>query len=182
MLRTLLLLLLSLVSSAAAGEGDVNTQTAEEMLTSTLDKFQVMRASDQNSADDDWLLRNLTGESKEEYVLFLLELRKARDTAKSERMAAFSTFNQNVFEWQRFSTKIIFWMVILLVALGVFFSTVQFYKSYQIVSRSETELSISDKGFTIRTSVLGLVILGLSLIFCYLYIAFVYPITVHALY
>jgi hypothetical protein len=124
--------------------------------------------------------------TKEQY---LLEVQKYH---------AFNTFlydyNQDVFRWQFLSSKIIFFIVILLVLSGVYFSGVQFHISLRAgrvkegmkkgeeanVDSTEkadvTALEASLKGIKVSSSILGVVILVISFLFFYLYLAYVFPI------
>jgi hypothetical protein len=91
---------------------------------------------------------------------------------------------KEVFAWQLFSTKLIFWSVLFLVFSGICFSGIQFYKS---ISRewpegtaspeSVTEFEASAKGIKVTSPVLGVIILVISLAFFYLYLVYVYPIS-----
>jgi hypothetical protein len=87
---------------------------------------------------------------------------------------------QRSYEWQLQSSKIIFVVVLLLVGLGIYFAWVQFHVDIvrgtppaQIVS----EITAGKEGLRVSSPVLGVIILVLSLLFFYLYLAFVYPIT-----
>jgi hypothetical protein len=87
----------------------------------------------------------------------------------------------NSIEWQQFSTRVIFWTVLTLVALGMYFSWVQFRSAMKFAKRGvpeglggEAEIQVS--GLKVSSPVLGVIILALSLGFFYLYLAFVYPI------
>jgi len=93
---------------------------------------------------------------------------------------------QNVFEWQLFSSKVIFIVVILLVFAGIYFSGVQFHKSLiEPISKNSsetnasitTQLEASFQSIKINSPVLGVIILIISLLFFYLYLVYVYPIT-----
>lgn len=91
--------------------------------------------------------------------------------------------NRSAFEWQGFSTRVIFYVVILLVFVGVLFSGVQFFKGYRergqdktSAAEYQTELEISTKGIKVSSPVLGVIILVISLAFFYLYLVHVYPI------
>lgn len=92
--------------------------------------------------------------------------------------------NRIVFEWQLYSSRVIFWVVLSLVAIGIFFSGVQFYKALrapQPNTKSErlselTELEISARGLKVSSPVLGVIILVISLAFLYLFLVHVYPI------
>jgi hypothetical protein len=98
---------------------------------------------------------------------------------------------QRVFEWQLFSSKVIFWTVILIVICGLAFSALQFYASFKTTAAGsnnastpidetpgsrQTEIEISPKSLKVRTSVMGIIILTIALSFFYLYLKFVYPV------
>lgn len=98
----------------------------------------------------------------------------------------------DTFQWQQQSGKIIFWVVILIVFIALLFAAIQFRISMtqsKIAQLKEginkpgagtgeevhtVELSL--KGVKVNSSVLGVVILVISLAFLYLYLVFVYPI------
>jgi hypothetical protein len=101
---------------------------------------------------------------------------------------------REVFRWQFYSSKIIFYVVIFLVLSGVYFSGIQFHRPLSrrrpngfaeqnemtkavSVERSEvTEVVASVKGIKVSSPILGVIILVISLLFFYLYLVFVYPI------
>ncbi len=80
-----------------------------------------------------------------------------------------------VFEWRHFSTRAIFFVVIAIVLIGLYFSWIQFKAEGH--SSTPSTLEASGKGIKVTSSVLGVVILALSLIFFYLYLVYVYPIS-----
>ena len=94
-----------------------------------------------------------------------------------------------VFAWQHLSTRVIFFVVLGLVAVGIYFAWAQFQRGLSqpmtqtkqatevtAVTPSAHELEISPKGIRVSSPVLGVVILALSLAFFYLYLVYVYPI------
>lgn len=88
-----------------------------------------------------------------------------------------------VFEWQSLSTKVIFFVVLLLVLAGIYFAAIQFHAGLrrrrdqpEPASAEETELSLSLREVKVRSPVLGVIILTISLAFFYLYLVHVYPI------
>jgi hypothetical protein len=99
-------------------------------------------------------------------------------------------YRSSVFDWQLLSSRIIFFVVLFLVACGIYFAWVQFRAALGALRRSPakdgapadrpsplaTQFEVSAKGIVINSSVLGVVILGLSLAFFYLYLVYVYPI------
>ncbi len=85
-----------------------------------------------------------------------------------------------VFKWQLFSARLIFFIVLGLVASGIVFAAIQFRQGMQGENAADANLStqveISDKGIKISSPVIGVIILTLSLAFFYLYLLYVYPI------
>lgn len=87
-----------------------------------------------------------------------------------------------VFAWQSLSTIIIFIVVLLLVFCGIGFAAIQFRAG--LLRRGgdgpapaeETEISLSLSEVKVRSPVLGVIILTISLAFFYLYLVHVYPI------
>ncbi len=88
-----------------------------------------------------------------------------------------------VFAWQFNSGRIIFVVVLMLVAIGIYFAWVQF-KLDTGVDKQDTRkgegkehtVELSTSGIKVSSPVLGVIILVLSLAFFYLYLVFVYPI------
>jgi hypothetical protein len=81
-----------------------------------------------------------------------------------------------VFAWQFFSSKIIFWVVLLIVAAGILFSAIQFFRPAASQKSEVTEMEASLQGVKVSSPILGVVILTLSIAFFYLYLVYVYPI------
>ena len=90
-------------------------------------------------------------------------------TALRQRTAAFA--------WQAFASKIIFWLVVILVLSGIAFSGIQFWFGLRRGTAADTgEVNVSLEGVKVRSQFLGVVTLALSLAFFYLYLRTVYPI------
>lgn len=91
---------------------------------------------------------------------------------------------ENVFLWQRKSSIYIFWIVVAVVISGLVFSGIQFYLSYASSNKTnkeenlenKTELEISAQGVKLSSSIIGIIILVISLAFFYMYLIYVYPI------
>ncbi len=81
---------------------------------------------------------------------------------------------QQVLEWQHLSTKIILFIVLTLVSMGLYFAWLQFQAGG--AGQTSTEIEISTARLKISSPVLGVIILALSLAFFYLYLVYVYPI------
>ena len=89
---------------------------------------------------------------------------------------------QRDFSWQHVSTVVIFIVVLLLVFSGIYFAYVQFHAGLKAKAvnpaapEEKSDIEISTKGLRVSSSVLGVIILGISLAFFYLYLIYVYPI------
>ena len=101
---------------------------------------------------------------------------------------------RRVFAWQLASSKVIFVLVVLLVLAGVYFSGVQFHitlRAWKLTAERQAqgkpatgpapdalggEIDASLEGLKVRSPVLGVIILSLSFLFFYLYLAYVHPI------
>ena len=101
-------------------------------------------------------------------------------------------YAQTVFDWQYKSSIVIFMMVILLVLTGLVFAGIQFtiaMKAHPTSAGKKKEATATDQapamattleasahGVKITSSVIGLLILVVSIGFFYLYLVYVYPI------
>ncbi|CTQ50846.1 hypothetical protein [Jannaschia donghaensis] len=83
----------------------------------------------------------------------------------------------DVFKWQYLSSQAIFAVVIAVVAVGLYFSWMQFHASNLGRDLGRSDIEASEKGVKISSPVLGVIILALSLGFFYLYLVHVYPIS-----
>ena len=97
-----------------------------------------------------------------------------------------------LYDWQLASSRVTFVIVILLVLIGIFFSWLQFRLSLrprppiihnlgtdappaEAAAVVVTEISAGREGIKVSSPVLGVIILVISLLFFYLYLAYVYP-------
>ena len=90
-------------------------------------------------------------------------------------------YRSRVFEWQLFSSRVIFATVIMLVGSGVVFAAIQFRAGMKRTRSAEpdaaTEIDLSAGSVKVSSPVLGVIILVISLGFFYLYLVYVYPIS-----
>lgn len=112
---------------------------------------------------------------------------------------------KKVFEWNLQSSRIAFWVVVFLVMMGILFAGIQFYIALKEMAYAKrgvpssetgeapskaqdattptaafeslkTQLEAGKDGIKLSSPVLGVIILVISLLFFYLYLAYVYPI------
>ena len=101
---------------------------------------------------------------------------KVQEAADANAIAAYRQRTE-AFAWQAFASKIIFWVVVVLVVSGIAFSGIQFWFGLRRGTTAESEeLDLSVEGVKVRSQFLGVVTLALSLAFFYLYLKTVYPI------
>jgi hypothetical protein len=101
-------------------------------------------------------------------------------------------FKRRTYENQLVQTRIIFAVVLVLVAAGLFFSWIQFQHSFHIRATRKrrgsheagggTEpagerIELGKSGIVIQSAYLGVIILAISMAFFFLYLKFVYPIS-----
>ncbi len=86
---------------------------------------------------------------------------------------------QKIIDHQQITGSIIFILVVLLVLCGLLFSAIQFYIALKGANRKillpDTSIKASLSGIEVSSSVLGVIILTLSIAFFYLYLIKVYP-------
>ena len=91
---------------------------------------------------------------------------------------------KKVFAWHHLSTRIIFIVVNLLVAVGIYFAWIQFRHDLVASGRRDAteseprghEIEVGTHGVKVSSPILGVIILAISLAFFYLYLVHVYPI------
>jgi hypothetical protein len=112
-------------------------------------------------------------------------------------------YTTTAFRWHQVSSLVILLVVLVVVALGLYFSWVQFRRDLEAERKTAppkrastagqapaesqapsepnpptSQVKLGPQGIEVNSSVLGVVILVISLAFLYLYLAYVYPITI----
>lgn len=170
----------------------INVANAQDTLTR---EQRIQRALDKT--DDDINQRRALGQDS---TMVMIERLSRYDTVLKAQLYDYYRFGmehrKKSFNWNLLSSKITFWVVILLVFSGIAFAGIQFYISLKERSAKQnplqpqkitvenkdaygefnTQLEASAKGIKISSPVLGVIILVISLLFFYLYLAYVYPI------
>jgi hypothetical protein len=157
----------------AAGDVDERRQRLEAF---DPDNAEEQGSTEQSGADlafPDAPDRFASPESREAYQAALQAYYDYRRAGYEHRLG--------VFAWQSWSTKVIFFVVLLLVLAGIYFAAIQFHaglrrRGTEPASPEETEISLSVSEVKVRSPVLGVIILTISLAFFYLYLVHVYPI------
>ena len=82
----------------------------------------------------------------------------------------------SVFQWQLYSSKIVFIAVLVLLLAGIVFSGIQFWKGLKDNKLETTSLEALPTGIKVSSPVLGIIVLIISLLFFYLYLVYIFPI------
>jgi hypothetical protein len=216
------MLWLSASSNAQQPEQKIGTANPQSKFGKLLNEY-VEAAPLKSSADKQQEKSEEPGgtiQPEAELFLILERLEKLDEPTKTKVLASFQEYleyrisgyqhRKEVFKWQLYSSKIIFFVVIFLVFVGIYFSGIQFHRSLgpkrahnarnkgeismppatekdeitkdettQVVTKEKeeiTEIVASVKGIKVSSPILGVIILVVSLLFFYLYLAYVYPI------
>ena len=87
---------------------------------------------------------------------------------------------KRVFNWHHFSSVFIFFVVHFIILLGLYFSYIQFRYSINNkgMDRTPSTMKVGHSEIEISSSIIGLLILVVSLAFFYLYLENVYPVQI----
>jgi hypothetical protein len=127
------------------------------------------------------------GSYNDSVMNYLNQLSKT-DSVLKQAISGYNLFGlehrKRALQWNLTSSIIIFWSVIFLVMCGIIFAGLQFYSSLysknKLIDPAQslvTNLEANMKGIKVSSPVLGVIILMISMLFFYLYLKFVYPIT-----
>jgi hypothetical protein len=129
------------------------------------------------------------GHSYNDSLMKSLEILSKDDSVLKKAVSDYNLFGlahrKSSLQWNLTSSIIIFWSVIFLVLCGIAFAGIQFYISMQAAKKAgtgkaegtPTQLEANFQGIKVSSPVLGVIILIISLLFFYLYLKYVYPVT-----
>ena len=120
-----------------------------------------------------------------------IDFERLSEEAKDEEASAIAiedeyrkwliTHQKRVFGWNHVSSVIIFFFVMAIITMGLYFSYIQFRESIHTAQNkdlSPSTMKIGQSGVEISSSIVGLLILIVSLAFFYLYLENVYPVQI----
>ncbi|MCB1808489.1 MAG: hypothetical protein KDK04_09885 [Candidatus Competibacteraceae bacterium] len=142
-------------------------------------------AQDNDQPDDPAALQQLQNEYDQELLKsHIAQLKRHREYGElyNKQVDFITSHRQTTFEWQYYQGIVVFVLVITLVLCGLYLSYRQFEHDLKTGAEAKTTTAkISKAGFEISSSVIGLIILVVSLGFFYLYIERVYVIEIEHL-
>ena len=162
------LLLLSIVPmhTQPASEPEPTREQLQTQISILLDQIKALQAANTNtqaaSIDPDLRSAYLEAKKKEyEYVTKVMEL------------------NIEAFNAQRWSAYAILFLVVVVVISGISFSGFQLWKSITVAGvQTSNELELSASKVRVTSSVVGIVVLMISLAFLYIYTMQIYQIRI----
>ena len=94
-----------------------------------------------------------------------------------EHNIALMKYVQSMLDWELFASNFSLWLVSLIVLAGVAFSGLQLWQATKLgVPQAETQLEIAANKFRLTSSVVGIVVLGMSFFFFYLFVKEIYAV------
>jgi hypothetical protein len=105
------------------------------------------------------------------------------DLITKQHAADLAAASNAVFVNQRFSTNVLLWMVVAITLSGVGLAALQLLGSYRLAQSGHgsfaegSEANLSSGAVAVKSSVVGVIILALSLAFFIVFVRYVYPIT-----
>lgn len=182
--RLIMIFILGLCTSPAVAALSMGQQTpsAQHNPSSAKKPMDNGRAAALQSAHQDNTAQT-RGTSDQGRAAALQAVHEDQNAASSDYERAYWNYRAlmlehdlKVYRWSHVASIIIFYLVIFLVLVGVLFSWLQF-KAAAFKSESE-EIDASMQGVKVKSSVLGVIILVLSMGFFYLYLVYVYPVNI----
>ena len=82
------------------------------------------------------------------------------------------------FKWQRSASEILLWLVVVVVFSGVLFSGIQLWRAGTIKDLGDTSIEIEARKIKVTSSVVGVIVLAISIIFFYFFLIEVYRIKI----
>jgi hypothetical protein len=90
------------------------------------------------------------------------------------------TEHKKVFAASGTMSVVVFWAAQVLLAWAIIAASIEFWRAQKVRTKAATEmqeLRVSLEGLALKTSMHGTFLLGIAMLFYYLFLKFVYPIT-----
>jgi len=187
-IEVLLLILLCVSNKSYAVPGG---DSANSNLQSVREKFNQSR----EGVSIEVLIEQSKQLNNEQFKTMLAQEKEKQNNIDDDEFSMHHRWRS--FNFQYYASIVIFLMVIIIVMTGIVFSGIQFrhtlkklqikekiidainkkdQQTPELVDAMKTELQVSKDGIKLNSSVLGVIILVVSIAFFYLYLIYVYPI------
>lgn len=139
-------------------------------------KAEVARLKNENQALQKYISESrdsVLARLKQEFLKQEMDLRISEISYKKKELDII----QEAFEWQANASVVLLYLVVFIALIGIIFSGIQLWKAYKLSDpQTETTLEVSAGKIRITSSIVGIIILTISLGFMYLFLQEVYPI------
>ncbi len=97
--------------------------------------------------------------------------------AEYDHSIALMKYTRSMLDWVLYASNFCLWLVSIIVLAGVAFSGFQLWQAARLgVPQAETKLEIATNQFRLTSSVVGIVVLGMSFFFFYLFVKEIYAV------
>ena len=160
------LLFVSFSCLAFAQSSPANEPTREQLQTQIAIMKDYIKKLEENAGN-----RSVDPELQKAYI--------AVQKKRYEYLAAVFQINIDAYRAQQTASTVILFLVVFVVAAGILFAGFQLWKSVSVAGvQSTSDLEVSASKVRVTSSVVGVVVLTLSLVFLYIYTKEVYHIRV----
>lgn len=95
-----------------------------------------------------------------------------------DELIALSQHRVNVFRWQERASEVMLWVVVLVVIAGLAFSAIQLFDALRVGRDTNGNIELSAQGIKVTSSVVGVVVLALSIAFVVIFVNQIYSVQV----
>ena len=99
-------------------------------------------------------------------------------TMQYDEQIAFMQHRVAVFKWQEFASNVMLWVVVVVVLSGLVFSAAQLIDGLRFGKDLQGNLEISAQGLKVTSSIVGLLVLAMSIAFVLIFVDQIYEIHV----
>jgi hypothetical protein len=96
--------------------------------------------------------------------------------ASLEQRADYYRDYTKLYNWELSASSVMLWVTVIVVVCGLIFSGIQLWHAMKVGQNTDGTWEISATGMKITSSIVGVVVLAMSIAFVYLFLDRVYPI------
>jgi hypothetical protein len=96
--------------------------------------------------------------------------------ASLEQQIAYTKQSVATYQWELFASSVMMWITVLVVIAGVGFSGFQLWHAARLGQNTDGTWEVSMTGMKVTSSVVGIIVLAMSIAFVFLFLDRVYPI------
>jgi len=101
---------------------------------------------------------------------------QAYEMARYDDQIALMHAREQLYSWQNFASNVMMWTAVIVVLAGLVMSAAQLRQAMKLSWKTDGSVEISAQGLKITSSIVGILILGLSIAFILIFVDQVYTI------